>query len=69
MTRALSVPQEVGACKNMVEVESILAVAAETGPVAEGSHLALLREAYLVRLLPMSSLIAVKRRQRTEAQR
>jgi len=38
---------EVGACKNMVEVESILAVAAETGPVAEGSHLALLREAYL----------------------
>jgi len=45
---AAACKEELGACKNMLEVESLLAVAAETGPVAEGSHLALLREAYKV---------------------
>ena len=41
----------VGSCKSMLEVEQMLAVAAETGPLEEGSYLAAVREAYKVMFL------------------
>mmetsp|Transcript_26866 Transcript_26866/g.62213 ORF Transcript_26866/g.62213 Transcript_26866/m.62213 type:complete len:997 (+) Transcript_26866:53-3043(+) len=37
---------KVGSCPNMLEVEAMLAQAAESGPLEDGSHLVAIREAY-----------------------